>query len=58
MKGIRVEHVCGNPLLSKDDDRQLMERIAVTGLKAIQTRVTGPTLFEPGETARAEAAHA
>ena len=47
VKGIRVEHVCGNPLLSKDDDLRLQKRIVQTALGALQTSVDKPTLFEP-----------
>ena len=47
VKGLRVEHVCGNPLLSKEDDRRLQRRIVETALTALQTAVEQPTLFEP-----------
>ncbi len=47
VKGMRVEHVCGNPLLSKEDDRKLQRRIVETALRALQTPVDRPTLFEP-----------
>ncbi len=50
--GVRVEHVCGNPLLSHDDDRRLQRRIVEAALKALQTAVDGPTQFEPEEMAR------
>ena len=59
VKGMRVEHVCGNPLLSREDDLDLQIQIVETGLKALQTSVKAPTLFEMGETRpRAEVARA
>ena len=59
VKGMRVEHVCGNPLLSRADDLDLQIQIVETGLKALQTPVKAPTLFEMGETRpRAEVARA
>ncbi len=59
VKGIRVEHVCGNPLLGREDDLRLQLHIVQTALKALQTPVDGPTLFEPGEMTEArEAVHA
>ena len=59
VRGMRVEHVCGDPRLSKDLDRAVARRIVSTALRALQTEVTVPTLFEPSEadTAR-EPAHA
>lgn len=59
VRGVRVEHVCGDPGLSEDMDRELSRRIVLTALKALQTEVSEPTLFEPGETIPArEAVHA
>lgn len=59
VKGMRVEHVCGNPLLSPEDDLELQTQIVETGLKALRTPVKEPTLFELGETRpRAEVARA
>ncbi len=46
VKGVRVEHVCGNPLLSKEDDLRLQRRIVETALGALRTAVDRPTLFE------------
>jgi hypothetical protein len=45
--GARIEHVCGNPGLTPEMDRQYGRRIVETALAAVQTAVTGPTLFEP-----------
>jgi glycine/betaine/sarcosine/D-proline reductase family selenoprotein B len=47
IKGVRVEHLCGDPSLSKERDRELMLSIAKSALRAIQTEVTRPTLFDP-----------
>ena len=46
VRGVRVEHLCGDPGLSPDRDRELMLLIANTALRAIQTSVREPTLFE------------
>ncbi len=51
VKGIRVEHVCGDPLLSGADDRKLQRHIVETALDALRTPVDGPTLFEPDKVA-------
>ncbi len=47
VKGIRVEHVCGDPRLSDGADRELRRQIVATALRALQTPVEGPTLFDP-----------
>jgi glycine reductase len=57
VKGVRVEHVCGDPGLSDPADRELRRRIVTTALRALQTAVDGPTLFEPAPEA-SEATHA
>ena len=49
VRGIRVEHVCGDPRLSKELDRDVSRRIVETALRAVQTEVGVPTLFEPSE---------
>lgn len=59
IKGIRVEHVCGDPNLTDENDRRLMRRIVETALRAMRTEVSGPTLFDPSESVRdEEIAHA
>ncbi len=59
VRGVRVEHVCGDPGLSEETDRELTRRIVLTALKALQTEVSGPTIFEPSEAIPArEAVHA
>jgi hypothetical protein len=47
VRGARIEHVCGNPGLGPDKDREYGRRIVQTALRALQTPVAGPTLFEP-----------
>ena len=49
VRGVRVPHVVGDPSLSMEKDRETAMRIVLTALRAIQTAVTGPTLFEPSE---------
>ncbi|MCC7372616.1 MAG: hypothetical protein IT306_29650 [Chloroflexi bacterium] len=46
--GARIEHVCGNPGLTPEMDRDFGRRIVEAALAAIRTAVSGPTLFEPG----------
>ena len=58
VRGVRVEHLCGDPNLSAERDRELMLQIARTALRAIQTAVDEPTLFESGETRELELTHA
>ena len=50
VRGVRVPHVVGDPSLSVEKDRETAMRIVLTALRAIQTSVTEPTLFEPSET--------
>jgi hypothetical protein len=45
--GARIEHVCGNPGLTAEMDRDYGRRIVMTACAAIQTAVSEPTLFEP-----------
>jgi hypothetical protein len=47
VRGCRIEHVCGNPALGADKDREYGLLIIRTALKALTTPVTGPTLFDP-----------
>ena len=53
VKGSRIEHVCGNPGLGPEKDREYGHRIIDMALKAIQSDVNGPTLFDPNEDASA-----
>jgi hypothetical protein len=47
VRGVRVEHVCGDPALAPEEDFRLMTHIVDEALRAIQTPVTGPTVFDP-----------
>ncbi|MBI4285809.1 MAG: glycine/betaine/sarcosine/D-proline family reductase selenoprotein B [Chloroflexi bacterium] len=47
IKGIRIPHPCGNPNLPEEADRALRRRIVSAALKALQTNVAAPTIFEP-----------
>ena len=49
VRGSRIEHVCGDPKLGPDEDRAYRARIVRTALRAIETRVDGPTLFDPDD---------
>ena len=48
VKGCRIEHVCGDPSLGPEKDHAYGLDIVRTALKALQTSVHGPTLFDPG----------
>ena len=56
VRGVRIEHVCGDPALSEARDRDLNMRIVQTALRALTTQVDKPTIFEPSEPERREAA--
>lgn len=58
VRGISVEHVCGEPELSVERDHRLMMRITEAAMQALQTKVDKPTLFEPSEESTQEAVHA
>lgn len=47
VRGVRIEHVCGDPSLAEDADLALGHRIVRAALRAICTEVQGPTLFDP-----------
>jgi betaine reductase len=47
VRGSRIEHVCGDPALGPEKDYAYGLRIVRTALKALQTAVDGPTLFDP-----------
>jgi hypothetical protein len=49
IRGARIEHVCGDPELGPEKDYAYGLQIVRTALKALQTSVVGPTLFDPGE---------
>lgn len=43
--GIKIEHVCGDPALPPEADARLRRRLVEAGLRALQARITAPTLF-------------
>jgi glycine/betaine/sarcosine/D-proline reductase family selenoprotein B len=45
VKGVKIEHVCGDPSLGHDGDAALRRRIVERCLEAMRTRVDAPTLF-------------
>jgi hypothetical protein len=51
VRGSRIEHVCGNPALGPEKDRLYGGRLVDAALRAIQTAVAEPTLFEPDRAA-------
>ena len=59
IRGARIEHVCGDPDLGEEKDFAYGLEIVRAALESLQTQVSGPTLFEPGEPLPApEMAHA
>ncbi len=56
VRGVKIQHVCGDPNLPSEADQALSRRVVKTALRALQTEVTGPTLFEPSEGEPAERA--
>jgi hypothetical protein len=58
VRGVQVQHPCGDPKLPPEADRELSRRIVYTALEALQTAVTGPTLFEPPADRPRERVHA
>ncbi len=49
VKGARIEHVCGDPSLGEQKDFEYGLRITRTALKALETAVERPTLFDPAK---------
>lgn len=49
VKGARIEHVCGDPSLGEQKDFEYGLRITRTALKALETAVDVPTLFDPAK---------
>ncbi len=45
--GTKIPHPCGDPNLPADADRALRREIVKTALKALQTKVDGPTVYTP-----------
>ena len=57
IRGMRIEHICGDPTLSESGDHDLNMQIVKTALQALKTEVDGPTIFEPSEMQAAETAN-
>lgn len=55
VKGARIEHVCGDPSLGEQKDFEYGLRITRTALKALETAVDVPTLFDPAKVTPAAA---
>ena len=53
VRGVKIQHVCGDPNLPEEADKALSLQIVDAALKALQTDVSAPTLFEPSEAANA-----
>ena len=47
VKGVSIPHPCGDPNLSKELDARLRREIVKTALRALETDVSGPTVFSP-----------
>ena len=47
VRGCRIEHVCGDPNLGPEKDREYGLQIVRTAVKALGTPVAAPTLFDP-----------
>lgn len=45
--GAKIPHPCGDPNLPIEADQALRRKIVTTALKALQTGVSGPTVFVP-----------
>ena len=55
VRGVRIENVCGDPTLSESGDQELNMRITRTAIRALQTEVETPTIFDPLDTKIPEA---
>jgi glycine reductase len=45
VQGVKIEHVCGDPALPADEDREVRRRLIERGLRALGQAVEQPTLF-------------
>jgi len=45
--GTNIPHPCGDPNMPEDQDLALRREIIKCALKALQTKVEGPTVFVP-----------
>ena len=44
--GAKIAHVCGDPTLPAEEDVALRRKIVERALQAVQTEITGSTVFE------------
>jgi len=49
VRGARIEHVIGDPNLGPEKDYEYGMRIVRAALRALETEVSAPTLFNPLE---------
>ncbi len=54
VQGVKIEHVCGDPNLSPAADEALRRGLVEEALRALQTPVSGPSLFQAGARAQVE----
>lgn len=54
VRGAKIDHVCGDPSFPPLQDFGYGMRIVGTALRALQTNVPGPTLFDPAEAVPAQ----
>ena len=47
VKSVSIPHPCGDPSLPKELDARLRREIIQTALRALESEVTGPTVFSP-----------
>jgi hypothetical protein len=45
VQGVKIEHVCGDPVLPPDADRALRRRLVERALRGLLRDVAGPTLL-------------
>jgi hypothetical protein len=46
VRGVRIEHVCGDPTLPSEEDAELRRRLLTLAMDALRTDVDDPQLFE------------
>lgn len=47
VNGVKIPHPCGDPNLPAESDLALRREIVKCALHALQTKVSGPTVFVP-----------
>lgn len=58
IRGIRIEHVCGDPSLPPEMDFSLGLQIIRTALQSLKVKVKEPTIFDPSRGIAEEENHA